>query len=500
MANSSVINLEGISKSYGAVEVLHDVDFSLEVGTITGLVGENGAGKSTLIKILSGAIAPTRGVVVLGSEQLPSTTRGVIDAGLSVIYQELTDIPEMSLLENVLLGNLTSRGGIKLTKANREKALAGLQKVGLDYLDLQTPIRKLTISQRQLAEIARCLVRNAKVLILDEPTSSLPESDVDNLLKVLTGLRDQGLTILYVTHHLDELFRIADRLLVLRDGRLVGDAPTSEWTESSLVRAMLAKDLEQLYPWVSRTPGKVSLSVTDVVAPGVKGTSLELRESEIVGLVGLAGAGRTELMKAIAGINPVTSGVISVSGKRVKTGSIGAARTAGILYGPEDRKKEGLVLMASIESNLAYGNYTGISMLGVLKLKQMFKRGLYLGQRFNIKFNSPRQTVGELSGGNQQKVVLARISESSPKIVFFDDPTRGVDIGAKSGIYEHIFQMASAGTSIVVTSSDTDEVLAVSDRIMILFGGRIVGEFNRVDFDREHILHLASGASNKVGN
>ena len=191
-------------------------------------------------------------------------------------------------------------------------------------------------------------MRNAKVLILDEPTSSLPESDVDNLLKVLTGLRDQGLTILYVTHHLDELFRIADRLLVLRDGRLVGDAPTSEWTESSLVRAMLAKDLEQLYPWVSRTPGKVSLSVTDVVAPGVKGTSLELRESEIVGLVGLAGAGRTELMKAIAGINPVTSGVISVSGKRVKTGSIGAARTAGILYGPEDRKKEGLVLMASI--------------------------------------------------------------------------------------------------------------------------------------------------------
>ncbi|GAB2821932.1 sugar ABC transporter ATP-binding protein [Alpinimonas psychrophila] len=497
MANTAAVTLEGTSKSFGPIEVLSNISFALESGTVTGLVGENGAGKSTLIKILSGAIAPTSGHVLLGSDKLPSNTGAVIAAGLSVIYQELTDIPDMSLLENILLGNLTTRAGFKATKVNIARARVGLKKVGLEHLDLNAPIRNLTISQRQLAEIARCLVRDAKVLILDEPTSSLPEADVDNLLDVILALKAEGLTILYVTHHLDELFRIADRLVVLRDGSVVGDGPIGEWDEGKLVRAMLAKDLAQAYPWVSRKLGSVTLEGENLVARGVRGSSVHIKSKEIVGLVGLAGAGRTELMRVLTGVEPFLKGNVTVGGKPLKSGRISSARALGVLYGPEDRKQEGLVLGGSIESNLAYGSYHLVSRFGFLNLASMHSRALFSGQKFSIKFRSPTQAVGELSGGNQQKVVLARISQTSPVVVCFDDPTRGVDVGAKSGIYEHIFDLASNGTSIFMTSSDTDEILAVADRVYVLAGGRIVGELLRSEFDRQHILHLASRAAKK---
>jgi ABC-type sugar transport system ATPase subunit len=494
-AKTPLVSLEGISKSFGPVSVLSDVGFALEGGTITGLVGENGAGKSTLIKILSGAELPTLGTVVLGGEPLPSTTGAVINAGLSVIYQELTDIPDMSLLENVLLGALSARGGIKDRKRNLARAKEGLSKVGLGHVDPHTPIRALTISQRQLAEIARCLIRESRVLILDEPTSSLPEHDVDNLLAILDSLRKEGLAILYVTHHLAELFRLVDRIVVLRDGRVVGDEPVASWSQASLVRAMLAKDLQQVYPWEPREPGVVSFSARDVHARGVNGVSLEIREREIVGLVGLAGAGRTETLKAITGVAPVDRGRIEIGGKRLRTGSISAARRQGVLYGPEDRKREGLVLTGTIAANVAYGNYRTVSRFGILNSRKLYNRALALGEKFGIKFNTPKQIVGELSGGNQQKVVLARMSEGEPRIVCFDDPTRGVDIGAKSGIHDRILELAKSGASIFITSSDSDEVLAVSDRIYVLRGGSVVGEMVRADFDREKVLHLSSGAN-----
>lgn len=494
-ADSPLLSLEGISKSFGPVTVLSDVGFALEGGTITGLVGENGAGKSTVIKILSGAEQPTSGSVVLGGKPLPGTTGAVIRAGLSVIYQELTDIPDMSLMENVLLGALSTRGGIKDRRSNRTRAREALERVGLDSLDPLTPIRELTISQRQLAEIARGLARQSRVLVLDEPTSSLPEPDVDALLAILDGLRRDGLAILYVTHHLDELFRLVDRLIVLRDGRVVGDAPVAEWTEPTLVRSMLAKDLEQVYPWAPRELGDVAFEAQDIHGPGVNGVSLQIREREIVGLVGLAGAGRTETMKAITGVTPVSRGRVFVRGLPVRLGSISAARRRGILYGPEDRKREGLVLGASISANLAYGNYRSVSRLGFLDPRRLHAHAAALAERFGVKMRHPRQPVGELSGGNQQKVVLARISEARPTIVCFDDPTRGVDIGAKSGIHEKVLELAASGASIFITSSDADEVLAVSDRIYVLRAGAVVGELARPDFDREKVLHLSSGAT-----
>lgn len=494
-ARKPLLSVAGISKTYGPNEVLSGISFSLEPGSITGLVGENGAGKSTLIKILAGATAPTAGAVALNDVALPTTTGAVIEAGVSVIYQELTDIPDMSLLENVLLGNLASTWGVSRKRLNRERASQSLHKVGLGDLDLGTPIRELSISQRQLAEIARCLVRDAKVLILDEPTSSLPEADVNNLLTVIEGLRSEGLCILYVTHHLSELFRIADRLIILRDGRMVGDAPISEWNERLLVRTMLAKDLENAYPWVPRDLGDELLAISGLQAKGVEGGTLSIRRREIVGLVGLAGAGRTELMKAIAGVNPVKSGTITIDKRSLRPGKLGAARRQGVIYAPEDRKTEGLVLNSSISSNIAFGNYGPISKFGVLNPKVMTQRAVDFAGKYDIRFRSPQQAVGELSGGNQQKVILARINETHPKVVLFDDPTRGVDVGAKWGIYEHIFNLAANGAGILITSSDTDEVLAVSDRVFVLLGGKVVAEFKRDEFDRERILHLASVAN-----
>jgi ABC-type sugar transport system ATPase subunit len=498
-ADTPIVTLEGVSKSFGPVTVLRDVGFALERGTVTGLIGENGAGKSTLIRILAGAMAPSAGVVTLNGAPLPGTTGAVIQAGLSVIYQELTDVPDMSLLDNVLLGNLSSRAGVTSRRENRRRAVDGLRRVGLAHLDPSTPIRALTISQRQLAEIARCLVRDVQVLILDEPTSALPEQDVETLLGVVEGLRAEGLAILYVTHHLDELFRIADRLVILRDGRMVGEGPIAEWDERSLVRAMLAKDLDQAYPWRERELGELVLEVDDLRAPGVRGSAMTAREREIVGLVGLAGAGRTELMKAVSGISPASSGMIRVDGTPLRPGSVTRARRLGVVYAPEDRKREGLVLTGSTQANLAYGDYRPISRFGVLKQRAAARRALDAVAKYGIRARSITQPVGELSGGNQQKVVVARIAEIGPRVAFFDDPTRGVDVGAKSGIYEHLFDLAEQGTAVFVTSSDTDEVLAVADRVYVLAAGRVVGEFDRADFDRERILHLASGGTLQNG-
>lgn len=490
-----MVSVVGVSKRYGPVEVLDGIDFTFDAGQITGLVGENGAGKSTLIKILAGAETPSAGSVVLGGEPLPSTTGAVINAGLSVIYQELTDVPDMSLLDNVLLGNLASTRGLIRTKENRRRASAGLQRVGLGHLDLRTPIRDLTISQRQLAEIARCLVRDTKVLILDEPTSALPEKDVETLLAVVRSLRDEGIAILYVTHHLDELFQVADRVVVLRDGNLVGDEPIERWDQTTLVRAMLAKELEQAYPWRPRPIGGPVLVARDLEARGVRNTSLHVDSGEVVGLVGLAGSGRTELMKAIAGVEPGTSGDIVIDDAAMRVGSISAARAAGVIYVPEDRKQEGLVLDASVRSNVAMGDYGPVSRRGILSSSAMTRRAEHITEKYDVKLGSVHQPIGKLSGGNQQKIIVGRVSEMAPRVVLFDDPTRGVDVGAKSGIYDHVFALAEAGSAILVCSSDTDEVLAVSDRVYVLAGGRVVGEFFRDAFDREQILHRAAGGS-----
>ena len=330
----TTLQLGGISKNYPGVKALKDVSLRLEPGTVTGLAGENGAGKSTLIKVVSGAVVADSGTAALGGAPLPSNPAGVIEAGVSVIYQELTDIPEMSIADNVLLGRQPNLAGAVNRRARDRRAVAALARVGLGHLDISQPVKSLTIAQRQLVEIARCLAREARVLVFDEPTSSLPEADVDALLGTIRELRDQGLAILYVTHHLDEMFAVTDRIVVMRDGAIVAQKPTSEWNEAMLVTAMLARDLQHAYPWRDRPRGELVLETAQMDAQGVRSASVTAHAGEIVGLIGLAGAGRTELMKAIAGANTVTGGSVNIKGRPFKPGSIAGARSRGVIYSP----------------------------------------------------------------------------------------------------------------------------------------------------------------------
>ncbi|OPX13271.1 sugar ABC transporter ATP-binding protein [Mycobacterium sp. AT1] len=490
--SEAALVLQSVSKSYLGVHALTDVTLELRPGTVTALAGENGAGKSTLIKILAGAQSADAGQVLLDGRAMPTDPKGVIDAGISVIYQELTDIPDMSVVDNVLLGRPASTVSVVRRRANRRAARTALDRVGLGDVDLSQPVRALTLAQRQLVEIARCLARDARVLVFDEPTSALPERDVENLMGLIRRLKDGGLTILYVSHHLDELFTIADRICVLRDGKLVGDKPLGEWTQQSLVQTMLAKALERAYPYEARPIGDVRLAVSELCAAGVRSATLTARAGEIVGLVGLAGAGRTELMKAIAGINPSAAGTVACDAAPLKLGSIAASRRLGIVYASEDRKSEGVILDKSIQDNMIYGLYPRVSRYGIRRPAAQRRFAMNLMKTFGVKADSPGTAVEMLSGGNQQKVVLARAAAAEPVVMLLDDPTRGVDVGAKSGIYEHVIELAKSGATVILTSSDTDEVLAMSDRVYVLRAGRLVGEVARDDFDRETILELAA--------
>ncbi len=492
MTGAALVELSNVSKRYPGVIALDDVTLTLRAGTITALAGENGAGKSTLIKVLSGAVAADIGDVRVGGDILPSNPGEVIRSGVSTIYQELTDVPEMSVLDNVLLARHSSRLGLLEGKANRELGRVALERVGLRGLDLARSAGSLTPAQRQLLEIARCLARDARVLIFDEPTSSLPEGDVETLLDIIRQLRREGLAILYVSHHLEELFAIADEIVVMRDGSVVDRRPTSEWTQPELVRSMLAKDLKNAYPWVARPEGDVLLEVKDLVAPGVRSASMTSRSGEIVGFVGLDGAGRTELMKALAGATKPTSGSVTVGGKASRLGNLANARRLGIVYAPEDRKSEGLILGASIRDNVVLGLYSLVTRAGVVLSGRLTALAQKCVRDFDVKAASIKQAIGTLSGGNQQKVILARIAQGGSRVIMLDDPTRGVDVGAKSSIYEQVLKLAVGGASVLLTSSDTDEVLAMCDRVYVLRAGRIVSEVMRADFDRESILTSAS--------
>ena len=330
------------------------------------------------------------------------------------------------------------------------------------------------------------------MLIFDEPTSSLPEADVEALKGIIRQLRGEGLAILYVSHHLDELFAIADEIVVMRDGSVVSGKPAREWTQAELVRAMLAKDLKNAYPWSNRPQGPVLLEVKNLVALGVRSTSLAARSGEIVGLVGLDGAGFTELLKAIAGAARPSSGSVHVESKPVRLGSVVNARKLGIVYAPENRRAEGLILDASISDNVALGLYSLITRAGLVLSGRLAALSKAAVREYGIKAESVRQTVGTLSGGNQQKVILARVARGGSRVIMLDDPTRGVDVGAKFSIYEQVLQLALRGAAVLLTSSDTDEVLAMSDRVYVLRAGRVVSEVIRAEFDRELILAAAS--------
>jgi len=490
---SALLQMSGITKSFPGVNALRGVDLALPPAHVLAVVGENGAGKSTLIKVLAGAYPADAGQVVVEGRRLGSGPAAALDAGIAVIYQELSLVPEMSVAENLLLGRMPQHAGLLDRRGARRRAREMLARVGLHDLDPDARVATLGLNVRQLVEIAKALAKDARILVMDEPTAALQAHDIEELFAVVRGLRDDGLGIIYISHHLDEVFVLADAVMVLRDGSVVDSRALADWTEASLVRAMVARDLDELYPWRPRELGDVVLEARNLVRPPrLQGVSLQVRAGEIVGVAGIAGAGRTDLLKALCGAEPAISGQVLVDGKPVRVRSPRAAIDRGIVYAPEDRKLEGLVPGASIEENVALSSFRLLTRAGWVnrrKQRQLAEQAL---QRFSIRAPGVRTTVGTLSGGNQQKVVLARVTQVGPRVVLLDEPTRGVDVGAKAEVYEHALRLAEQGTGVLLVSSELPEVLGMADRVLVMRQGRVVRELQREQANQESVMQSAT--------
>ncbi len=490
---SALLQMSGITKSFPGVNALRGVDLALPPAHVLAVVGENGAGKSTLIKVLAGAYPADAGQVVVEGRRLGSGPAAALDAGIAVIYQELSLVPEMSVAENLLLGRMPQRAGLLDRRGARRRAREVLARVGLPDLDPDARVATLGLNVRQLVEIAKALAKDARILVMDEPTAALQAHDIEELFAVVRGLRDDGLGIIYISHHLDEVFVLADAVMVLRDGSVVDSRALADWTEASLVRAMVARDLDKLYPWRPRELGDVVLEARNLVRPPrLQGVSLQVRAGEIVGVAGIAGAGRTDLLKALCGAEPAVSGQVLVDGKPVRVRSPRAAIDRGIVYAPEDRKLEGLVPGASIEENVALSSFRLLTRVGWVnrrKQRQLAEQAL---QRFSIRAPGVRTTVGTLSGGNQQKIVLARVTQVGPRVVLLDEPTRGVDVGAKAEVYEHALRLAEQGTGVLLVSSELPELLGMADRVLVMRQGRVVRELRREQANQENVMQSAT--------
>jgi rhamnose transport system ATP-binding protein len=494
--SSTIVSLSRVSKRYGPIQALEDVHLELKAGEVHCLAGENGAGKSTLIKILTGAIQRDAGAYEVDGREIgdpsPAEAR---DAGVGVVYQELSLLPDLTVGENLLMGRLPARRGITRPAEMRRQATKMLERVGLDHLDPATPVAETSLAVRQLVEIAKVLGQDPRVLIFDEPTTALSESETKALLARIHQLRDEGHAVMYVSHHLEEMFEIGDRVTILRDGKVVRTAPMSELDHDGLIAAMVGRKIEQLYPHTSREIGEPRLRLHGLVPAGTPTpVDLTVRAGEIVGVAGLLGSGRSELLRAIFGADPVDGGHVEVDGERVPPGSPRRAVQAGLGLLTEDRKQLGLLLELSIRENASLADIGEISRFGIVDRRR--ERNLvehYLGS-LKLRAGSWDQPVSSLSGGNQQKVLLARWLATKAKVLLFDEPTKGVDVGAKSEIYKVIGDLAAEGLGVVVVSSYLPEVLGLADRVVVMREGAVAGQLPARGATEEDVLKLASPA------
>lgn len=471
-----LLEMSRISKRFGATRALQSVDLQLFSGEVLALIGENGAGKSTLLKVLSGAHRADEGEMRLnGSTYAPSgDPHQARLAGVAMIYQELNLAPHLSVEDNIWLGQSCLPMGLLLRGRQRQRVRQALAEVGLADLSPTATVGDLSVAKQQLIEVARALVSKARIILFDEPTSSLPQADVRRLFEIMCRLRNNGLGIIYISHFLEEVREIADRYAVLRDGQQVGSGKISEITDPQIISLMVGRDVDELYPAVEHTPGEVVLSVEGLTGrESPVAVDLQLRRGEILGIAGLVGAGRTELLRCLMGLDSLQGGAVKVMGRSVPQ-RIGNRRRAGLGMLSEDRKSEGLALDLSIIENITLGSQANYSHYGFLNLKQLNHSAVSHMRQMQVKASSPQQATGELSGGNQQKVALARILHQGADILLLDEPTKGIDVGTKAQIYSWMGEAAASGKTILFVSSYLPELLAVCDRIAVMARGRLV--------------------------
>jgi ABC-type sugar transport system ATPase subunit len=496
-----LLEMKGIGKSFPGVKALEGVNLAIREGQVHALLGENGAGKSTLIKILSGAYTRDEGEILFDGQ--PTHIRTPADAealGISTIYQEFNLTPNMTIAENIFLGHLPTKGG-RIdwgTVKSRSREL-------LDSLDVKLSVDTLTgtlsVAQQQMVEIAKALNRNTRILVMDEPSAVLSEKDIEGLFAVVRRLQASGIGIIYISHRLKEIFELADEVTVLKDGRYVATKAVTDVDMDDLVKLMIGRDLEDVYPTPSHTPGEVVLSVSHLAqAHLAKDVSFELRAGEIVGFAGITGSGRTEVARVLFGADRPTAGEMTLFGKPYQPKSPRDAISHGVALVTEDRKRQGLLLKLQVYFNTTVSGLDRLTTYGVLRLKDeqtLVKKWI---QNLRIKTPSPEFMVVNMSGGNQQKVILARWLSLGIKVFILDEPTRGIDVGSKAEIYQIMSDLAAEGVAIVMISSELPEVLGMSDRVMVMREGRIVKELDRAHASEELVMQYAVGHDEAVAS
>ncbi len=496
-----IASIENVSKRYGGVQALAHTSFSIDRGEVRALLGKNGAGKSTLVRLLCGVEAPDEGVVTLGGTRLERpNVRLAQQLGVRAVYQELSLIPYMTVAENLFMGRWPKRRGQIDQRSMLAESEAALGRLGL-RIDPRRPISELSIADRQMVEIARALAEEPALLILDEPTSSLGAGEVDRVLQAVDTVRSSGVAVIYVSHRLAEIRRIADTATIMRDGRVISTIPMAGTSTRDVVEMMIG-ELSQETRLVAGTPepGRVAMTVRALtLAPKLEDVTFDVRAGEVLGIAGVLGSGRTELLQVMAGLRTPDSGEVELNGRRIEGRGLAHAKRLGIGLTPEDRKNDGIFPELGVDENLVIADWERVSSLGVISPSRLQSAARHAIDSMSVQVRNPRTPIGNLSGGNQQKVVIGRWLHAGSRLLLLDEPTRGVDVHAKAQIYELLRKLAESGASVVFVSSEIDELNLVCDRAIVLAGGRIVAEQRAPDIETDTLLLAAVGEHDTKG-